>query len=399
MKNRCSKGLPLTWVTLICLLINLSFAQTDYREIHRDALVVDLHCDVLLQILRGRDFTTRSDWGHVDLPRLQESGVDVEFFALWPNPELYKPDRMFEQTLNLIALFTSTMNKSHNQIELARSAQEINRLVNQGKIAACLGLEGGSALENDLQKLEKLYTLGVRYLCLTWNDSPDWASSAQDEVSAAYQGVRGLSEFGKQVVLLMNKMGMMVDVSHSGEKTFWDVIQTSSKPIIASHSCVYALAPHVRNLKDQQIKAIAQSGGMIGINFYAGYLDTNFDHRLARIRQSTSAYLDSIKETYGQNIAGYRKYQEKYYLNLCRNIRPDISLIVDHMEYIINLVGDDYVGLGSDFDGFSVPPRGLDDVSFLPELTRIMLERGFTRERIFKILGGNFMRVFNAVQP
>ena len=197
----------------------------------------------------------------------------------------------------------------------------------------------------------------------------------------------------------MNQMGMMVDVSHSGEKTFWDVIETSSKPIIASHSCVYALAPHVRNLKDEQIKAIAKNGGLIGINFYAGYLDKDFDNKFSQLRMSAMAHLDSMKEQFGQDVAGYRKYQQKYYLNLCRDIRPDVGRLVDHMEYIINLVGDDYVGLGSDFDGMSVPPRGLDDVSYLPEITRIMLERGFNRQRIFKILGGNFMRVFNAVQP
>ncbi len=192
---------------------------------------------------------------------------------------------------------------------------------------------------------------------------------------------------------------MMVDLSHSGEKTFWDVIQTSTKPVIASHSCVYALAPHVRNLKDDQIIAISKNGGYIGINFYAGYLDMEFDKKYSQLRKSAAAHLDSMKTEFGQNYTGYRKYQEKYYLNLCRDIRPGLGLIVDHIEYIINLVGDDYVGLGSDFDGITVSPRGLDDVSKMPELTRIMLERGFSQERINKILGGNFMRVFNAVQP
>jgi membrane dipeptidase len=213
------------------------------------------------------------------------------------------------------------------------------------------------------------------------------------------RGYRGLSEFGKQVVLLMNKLGMIVDVSHSGEQTFWDVIHTSNRPVIASHSCVYELAPHYRNLKDDQIRAIARSGGLIGINFYAGYLDKDFDNTFSQIRKQAAAHLDSMKEQFGNNFAGYRRYQEQYYLQRTRDIRPDISRLVDHMQYIINLVGDDYVGLGSDFDGVPVTPRGLDDTSFLPQLTRVMLERGFNQERIFKILGGNFMRVFRAVQP
>jgi len=372
--------------------------QTDYRTLHRDALVVDCHSDVLLQILRGQNFLKRSDWGHIDLVRLQEGQVDVQFFAVWPNPDLYKPDKMYEQALNLIALFTSTMAKCKNQIEPARSPREIEQLAGQGKIAACLALEGGSAIENDLQKLENLYDLGVRYMTLTWIDSPDWASSAQDEVSATYQGVRGLSDFGKQVVQTMNRLGMMIDVSHSGEKTFWDVLQTTTRPVIASHSCVYALAPHVRNLKDDQIMAISKNGGFIGVNFYPGYLDTAFEQKYSRLRKAAAAHLDSIKTEFGQNYLGYRKYQEKYYQELCKDIRPDLSLIVDHIGYIINLVGDDYVGLGSDFDGITITPRGLEDVSKMPELTRIMVERGWSRERIYKILGGNFMRVFKAVQ-
>jgi membrane dipeptidase len=389
----------LKWILLWCFLLNPLHGQTDYHTVHKQALVVDAHSDVLLQILRGQNFVKRSSWGHVDLVRLQEGGVDVQFFAVWPNPELYKPDKMFEQTLNLIALFTTTMSRCGDQIGLARSAQDIFELTNQGKIAACLGVEGGTSIENDLQKLEKLYELGVRYLGLTWNDSPEWASSAQDEISPSFQGIRGLSEFGKQVVGTMNKLGMLIDLAHCGEKTFWDAIETSTKPVVVSHSCAYALAAHMRNLKDEQIMAIARNGGYIGINFYAGYLDLDFNRKFNWLRRSAETHLDSIRIEFGQNYTGYRKYQEKYYLDKCRDFRPDLNLIIDHIEYIINLVGDDYVGLGSDFDGIPVTPRGLEDVSKLPQLTRIMLERGFSRERINKILGGNFMRVFKAVQP
>jgi membrane dipeptidase len=165
------------WIAISCLWLSPVNGQTDYRTLHKAALVVDCHSDVLLQILRGQNFLKRSDWGHIDLVRLQEGQVDVQFFAAWPNPDLYKPDKMYEQTLNLIALFTKTMNSCNGQIELARSPQEIERLAGQGKIAACLCVEGGSAIENDLQKLENLYDLGARYMTLTWIDSPDWASS------------------------------------------------------------------------------------------------------------------------------------------------------------------------------------------------------------------------------
>jgi membrane dipeptidase len=385
-------------IFFILLFASLLAGQTDYRQLHQEALVVDTHSDALLQILRGQDFTRRSTLGHTDLVRLKEGGVDVQFFAAWPNPELYKPDKMFAQTINLIDLFDKTMKKCAGKMEFARSPQEIYDLVAKGKMAACLGVEGGSAIENDLQKLEELYKRGVRYMTLTWNDSPDWASSAQDEVKAEYQGTRGLSGFGRQVVTRMNELGIMVDVSHSGEKTFWDVIQVSARPVIASHSCVYALAPHVRNLRDDQIKAIGKNGGLISINFYAGYLDVNFDQKFNQLRKSSAAHMDSVKKQFVQNPFGYRKYQENYYRVQTKSFRPDLSVIVDHLEYIINLIGDDYVGLGSDFDGFMVSPAGLDDVSYLPELTGIMLKRGFSRERINKILGTNFMRIFQAVQ-
>jgi len=315
MKNLKRRFL-FTALTMLCGWFNPVYSQEDYRTLHQQALVVDTHCDVLMQILRGQNFCKRSDWGHVDLVRLQAGQVDVQFFAVWPNPELYKPDKMYDQTLNLIALFNSTMSRCQGRIGLARTPQEIMQLTGQGKIAACLAVEGGTAIENNLDKLEKIYELGARYLSLTWNDSPDWASSAQDEASETYQGVRGLSGFGRQVVQTMNRLGMLIDLSHSGEQTFRDVMKITTQPVIASHSCVYALAPHVRNLKDEQIIAISKNGGYIGINFYAGFLDLEFDKKYSSLRKAAAAHLDSVKAEFGQNYTGYCKYQEKYYLNL-----------------------------------------------------------------------------------
>lgn len=190
---------------------------------------------------------------------------------------------------------------------------------------------------------------------------------------------------------------MIIDVSHSGEKTFYDVIENSNRPIIASHSCAYSLAAHYRNLKDDQLKALAKNGGVVSINFYPGYLDIQFDRKYSRFQKTSKAFLDSVSESYKGNSLEYRKWRTKFYQEHTEKYRPDMSIIVDHMDYIINLIGDDYVGLGSDFDGISITPKGIEDVSKMPNITHEMVKRGYSEERIRKILGGNIMRVFKEV--
>jgi membrane dipeptidase len=384
-------------IILVLISLKLVSAQHDYQRIHREALVVDMHTDVLLQVLRGADISKKLDVGHVDLVRLKEGAVDVQFFAVWPNPELYKPDRMYQHTAYMIDVLERIIRENQNKIVLTRSPQEIREAVTKGKIAGCIGVEGGTAIENDLNKLRKLYDRGVRYLGLTWNDSHEWASSAQDEVSKKYLGYKGLTAFGYEVIREMNDLGMMIDVSHSGDRTFWDVIKTSTKPIIASHSCTKALRWHYRNLNDNQIKAIGQNGGVIFINFYPGYLDYDFGHKYDKLKKSSAVYLDSMKKVYGDDHLGYRKFRSEYYKENTISFRPKLEIIVDHMDYIIRLIGEDHVGLGSDFDGISITPKGLEDVSDMAQLTRCMLARGYSEKRIQKILGDNFMRVFEQV--
>jgi len=258
-------------------------------------------------------------------------------------------------------------------------------------------VEGGTAIENSLEKLQVLYDRGVRYLSLTWNDSNDWASSAMDETDPKYNGHKGLTDFGRQVIRRMNELGMMVDVSHSGEQTFRDVIETSSKPVIASHSCVWALAPHFRNLKDEQLKALAKKGGVVFLNFYPGFLDVEFDKAYQALRKAAKPHLDSLKVKYGSETRKYFSERAAYLKSKTDPIQPDIEVLFKHMDYIVNLVGEDHVGLGSDFDGISIAPKGIEDISQMPEITRVMVEHGYSESRIRKILGGNFMRVFRAV--
>jgi membrane dipeptidase len=391
LKNLC--------LTVLCLgfLWNIVNAQTDYKALHQQALVVDMHTDVLLQVLRGVDISKRLDHGHVDLVRLREGGVDVQFFAVWPNSKSYHIKSMFEQSMHLIDLLEKVVAKNQDKIVITRSPEEIIKAESMDKIAACIGVEGGTAIESDLDKLNILYNRGVRYLGLTWNESPDWASCAKDEISEEFEGDHGLSPFGKEVILEMNRLGMIIDISHSGDKTFWDVIQTTHKPIIASHSGVFNLCYHYRNLKDEQIKAIGRNGGVIFINFYPGYLQSGFGGKYQALIDTSAAFLDSVKQNFGNDFLGFRKFKSAFYSDSTEAFRPGVERIVDHMDYIISLIGDDHVGLGSDFDGISLVPKGIEDASRMPEITRVMMERGYRPQRIRKILGGNFMRVFRAV--
>jgi len=375
--------------------VTIASAQERYQSLHNKALVVDMHTDVLQQVMRGADISQLLDYGHVDLVRLKRGGVDVQFFAVWPNPALYKSRGMFQQSMHMIDLLENIIEQNKTTITLARNPQEIRAAVNEQKIAACIGVEGGTAIESDLNKLQILYDRGARYMGLTWNDSPEWASSAKNEYYDELEQKKGLSDFGKQVVLKMNELGMMVDVSHCGEQTFWDVMAIAQKPLIASHSCVFRLRWHYRNLKDAQIKALAEEGGVVFINFYPAYLDSHFATEFESMTENNETVLDSIKKKYAGNGLMYRKIRNEYYRKHADSFLPGIDRLVDHIDYIVQLVGEDHVGLGSDTDGISILPRGLDDISDLPLVTREMIQRGYSDERIKKILGGNFMRVFS----
>ena len=272
---------------------------------------------------------------------------------------------------------------------------ELIKAVKKHKIAAMFGVEGGHMIEDDLNKLEALYNRGARYLTLTHNIAPSWATSAADETTKPNLSHKGLTDFGIQVVQRMNQLGMIIDVSHAGEQTFWDIIKVTTKPIIASHSSVYSLVPHRRNLKDDQIKAIALNGGVIQINFNPGFIDSSFDNKEIAFLKKHAAENDSLLksglgEFYTMDYL-YNKYAEE-----ANAMRSPLSMLIQHIEYIINLVGVDYVGLGSDFDGINLTPQQLDDVTTYPLITKALVEKGYSKKDIKKILGGNFLRVLKA---
>jgi len=233
-------------------------------------------------------------------------------------------------------------------------------------------------------------------MTVTWNNSTPWATSALDETTKADSlKHKGLTDFGKQIIKRMNELGMLVDLSHVGEQTFWDAIATTTKPVLVSHSCVYALCPHRRNLKDEQIKAVAKNGGVIHLNFYSGFLDPAFENRSDAFTVKHKKEMDSLlkvnPEPYFMEVYLFNKYPDEV-----RGLRPPMSLLLDHLDYIVKMVGVDYVGMGSDFDGVNSLPAGLDGVEDFPKITEELIKRGYSKKDIEKILGGNFLRVFKA---
>ncbi|HSN60950.1 MAG TPA: dipeptidase, partial [Ferruginibacter sp.] len=330
---------------------------------------------------------------HSDLQRMKAGGVDVQLFSIWCDGNQQNPYAWANREIDTVMAWTNRNPKDMMQVF---SSKEIHAAVKKKKLAVMLGVEGGHMIENDLDKLEALFNRGVKYMTLTWNNSTDWATSALDETSKGDSLKHiGLTVFGKQVVKKMNELGMLVDLSHVGEQTFWDAIHTTSKPVLVSHSCVYALCPHRRNLKDDQVKAIGKNGGVIHLNFYSGFLDSSFsknsDAFLEKHKRERDSLLLQNPEPYFMEVYLFEKYPEEV-----KAFRPPLSAVIDHLDYIVKMIGVDHVGMGSDFDGVNSLPQQLDDVTAYPLITKALLKKGYSKKDIRKILGGNFIRVLEA---
>ncbi len=374
----------------LLLIPILIFGQTiDPQKL----FIADLHEDVLESYFStGRDIEHFSHQGHVDLKRLKTGGVDAAFFVVWPNPE--KKKSMFGQAVEILDTLDAILQRNPERVGRALSTKRILSLKAQGKTAIVPVLESGTALDDRLENIDYFYNRGIRYWSITWNDSPSWASSAQDESNPAWQGHRGLNDFGRKVIRRLNEKGIMVDLSHSGEQTFYDVLAVTTKPVIASHSSVYALCPHFRNLKDAQLKALAENGGVVFINFYPGYLVKDFNRVYQAARKRAGAIQDSLKAL---SADAYNAFDRAaFIMERIRPLYPDYKTVVDHIDYVVRLVGVDYVGIGSDFDGISLTPYGLRDVSQMPVIIRELERRGYSAGDIEKIMGGNLLRVMAA---
>jgi membrane dipeptidase len=390
------------FLLLIAVIATRQLTAQPYQKIHRKAIVVDTHNDILMKAadvgtVFDRDLTGKT---HSDLSRWKKGGLDVQIFSVYTDGDMKNSFAYANRQMDSLDAVSA---RNPDKIVKVLSYKEVLTAVKQHKIAAMFGVEGGHMIEDDLGKLEALYNRGARYLTLTHNIAPSWATSAADEASAnpskggAFDSSRkkGLTDFGRQVIKRMNELGMMIDVSHAGDQTFWDVIHLTTKPIIASHSSVYSLVPHRRNLKDEQIKAIAKNGGVIQVNFNPGFIDSSFDKKEIVFLNRHAAENDSLLKS-GMHEHYAHDYLYYKYAAEANNIRPPLSMVIDHIHYIINLAGVDHVGLGSDFDGINVTPLQLDDVTSYPLITKALVEKGYSKKDIIKILGGNLLRVLKA---
>jgi|GEM_PF-167929 len=322
------------------------------RKFHRKQIVLDLHADTIYQLMKGWYSLRKWSKGDVDIPKLRKGGISAQVFVLWVPPRAARMrGGMWGYLLRMYKRYQRVLRDSRGRLVHASTAAEIRKIHRQGKIAALLAIEGLHPLEGKLKRLRTIARWGLIYAGLTWNNSNAFATSASAERRLP-KHKKGLTTKGRKLIRLLEKYKILVDVSHAGRRTFWDVAKMARRPFIASHSNVYRLRPHYRNLTDRQIKAIAKSGGVIGLNFYTVFLTRGRKHRRTRI-----------------------------------------SRVIQHLEYMVKLVGDKYIALGSDFDGMHAKPIGLRHAGQLPNFTRALLRRGYSKKRIRKILGENIMRI------
>jgi len=358
------------------------------RTLAAEAIGIDSHIDTVQRVLvMGEDLGKRWDAGHVDIPRLQEGGTHAPFFALWV-PVYFPGAEAVRRTLDLRDAMQSVLDTHKDQMELATTAADIRRIVKAGKISVFLTVEGGHTIDDDLRVLRMYYQLGVRSMTLTHSRNNNWADSATDKPVH-----NGLTDFGREVVREMNRLGMLVDVSHVADKTFYDTLSVTSKPVIVSHSSMRAISPVPRNVTDEMLWALAKNGGVIGISFGEGFVNP----------KDAEALESAIKtETAGPALTG--RALDDYAAEDVRNlfgtrlkVAATVADVADHIDHAVGIAGIDHVGIGSDFDGVSGPPNGLDDVSKMPALIEVLLERGYAERDVKKILGENYLRVIREV--
>jgi membrane dipeptidase len=401
----------LSAVLLACTLAAAQTAQTKStdsgisakaRAIHDSALIIDTHADTPQRFLdEGFDIgsTDPNDHGHISLDKARRGNLGAEFFSIWVDPETNQGN-FAKHTFDLIDSVYEQAARHPDRMTMAFSTADIERAHREHKLAALMGIEGGHSIENDMHLLRDYYRLGVRYMTLSWSNTNEWADSSGDINDPKVQHHNGLTDFGKQVVLEMNRLGMMVDISHVADKTFWDAIATTKAPVIASHSSARALVNAPRNMTDEMLKAVAKNGGVVQVNFYNGFVDENFRKAMEAQKKDADAarqkYLDDMKAA-GKEV-NYIELDRVEREWLARIPRPPLSALIDHIDHIAKVAGVDHVGLGSDFDGVSgATPTGIDSAADLPKITQALLDRGYNAEDIKKILGGNLMRVFREV--
>jgi membrane dipeptidase len=373
--------------------------KPDAATVHKRAIVVDMHTDTTQRLVdEDVHLDSRLPDGHFDSVRAQQGGLDAQFFSIWVEPQLFGGGgaRAMERADVQIAAVKNLVQKHPETWALATSAADIRRIAGEGKMAALLGLEGGYALDEKLENVQRYFEMGVRYMSPAWSVSTSWAGSSGDEVGSS----RGLNEFGVNVIREMNRLGMMADVSHVSDKTFWDIIENSRSPVIATHSGCRAIANVPRNLTDDMIKAIAKSGGVVNVIFYPEHLEPGYGEKKKQVDNEIASMVQRASDNepgdaVHKKMARDRVRREEF----ARRLPPvSVSRLVDHIDHVVKLVGIDHVGIGSDFDGVQITLSDLATVADLPNLTVELMRRGYSEAEIDKILGGNMLRVMETVE-
>ncbi|MEK6324848.1 MAG: dipeptidase [Acidobacteriota bacterium] len=376
-------------------------------KLHRQSIVIDTHNDITSPLIDdGFDLAMSGDdpnakvKTHTDLRRMKAGGLGAEFFAVYVGKEFVnkKPSEgggAARRALDVIAVVHEQIRRHPESLEAASTAVDIRRIVKSGKIAALMGIEGGHAIEDSLHALRMFYKLGVRYMTLTHTNTNDWADSEADLNNPSVKHHNGLTDFGRDVVREMNRIGMMVDISHVADKTFYDVIATTRAPVIASHSCARAIANHPRNMSDDMLRALAKNGGVVMVNFYDGFLDT----RKAELTLRSRSMEDELKVKFPNDPKRVQGEIDKWRAANDPGRTP-LSVLMDHIDHIAKVAGIDHVGIGSDFDGVPLTglPVGMEDISKLPTITYELMKRGYSDADIKKVLGENLLRVMTEVE-
>ena len=366
------------------------------RRIHAQAIVIDTHSDTTPRFEEADwSFLERHERGHMDLPRIREGGLDVQFWSIYMGKREGEGEAIRE-AIGRIDAVHELVRKHPDEIALAGSVAEIRAGVAQRKLVSLMGVEGGHIIEGQLSALRTYYQLGVRYMTLTHSFNTDWADSAGTREPVAPEH-NGLTPFGRDVVREMNRLGMLVDVSHVSDETFYDAIETSRAPLIASHSSCRAVADSARNMSDDMLRKLAANGGVIMINFYSGYVDMDSAKANDEHRKALAPELEALQAQYPNPSPELRRARAEL---IAAKPFPQTSLdrLLDHFDHAIRVAGPDHVGIGADWDGVSSLPKGMDDITHLPALTRGLLERGHSEDTVRKVLGENLLRVLGAAE-
>jgi len=394
-----TKPILLVFVFALALTVHAQTVSPQALAIHNSAIVIDTHADTPQRFL-DENFdigsTDPKDIGHISLDKAKAGNLGAEFFSIWVEPETNQ-GHFARHTLDLIDSVYEQAARHPDRMMMAFSVADIERAYREHKLAALMGIEGGHSIENDIHLLRDFYRLGVRYMTLSWSNTNEFADSSGDINNSNVEHHNGLTEGGKRIVLEMNRLGMLVDISHVADKTFWDAIAVTNAPVIASHSSARALTNHPRNMNDEMLRAVTKNGGVVQVNFFSAFVDENY----RKAAEAQSKDRDAAVKAFEDKLRSEGKtptYLDKDRIDrewAAKIPRPPLSSLIDHIDHIAKVAGVDHVGLGSDFDGVSgATPEGIDSAADLPKITQALLDRGYSADDIRKILGGNLLRVF-----